>query len=102
MRPATDLDDPARGLKIDPVVAVEGVRLQVSAIVLQKCGRPIPRVIRRVVEHGQRVERIAHVRPEPPRVLQLPPGIADFHRGVVGVQDVRAQHHLHGQGVERL
>ena len=57
---------------------------------------------RRVVEHGQRVERIAHVGPEVARVLLLPPGIADLHRGVVRVDDVRSQHHADGQGVQGL
>ena len=97
-----DLDDPALGFQVDAVVTVEGVGLQVAAIVFQKRGRSVPRVIRRVVEHGQRVERIAHVGPESARVLQLPPGVADLHRSVVGVHDVRSQHHAHGHGVQGL
>ena len=52
-----------------------------------------------VVEHRQRVKRIAHVRPEPPRVFQLSPGVADFDGSVVGVYDVRSQHHPAGQGI---
>ena len=55
---------------------------------------------RRVVEHRQRMQRIAHVRPEAARVLPFLPGIADLHRGVVRVDDVRSQHHADRQGVQ--
>jgi hypothetical protein len=63
--------DPAFRLQIDSVVTVEGVRLQVAAIVLQERGRPVTLVSRRVVEHRQWMERIAHVRPEPARMFFL-------------------------------
>ena len=47
----------------DAVVTVEGGGLQVPAIIFEKGGRSVPLVIRREVEHGQRVERIADVGP---------------------------------------
>jgi hypothetical protein len=80
VRPTGDFDDPALGFQVDAVIPVEGVGLQVPAIVFEKSSRPGPLVIRRVVEHGQGMQRVAHVGPKVACVLQLPPGIANLHR----------------------
>jgi len=102
MGPTAHLDDSPLRFQVDAVVTVESVGLQVAAIIFEEGGRAVPLVIRGVVEHRQRVERVAHVRPEVARVLLLPPGIADLHRGVVRVQDVRSEHHADRQAVQRL
>ena len=90
------------GFQVDAVVTIERIGLHVTAIVFQKRGRSGPLMSGRIVEHGQRVERIAHVGPESARMLQLSPCVSNFHRSVVGMHDVRAKHHPHGHGVKRL
>ena len=102
VRRTGDLDDPALGFRVDAVITVEGIGLHVPAIVFQKRGRPGPLVSGRVVEHRQRVERIANVGPESPRMLLFPPGVSHLHRSVVSMHDVRAEHHPHGRGIQRL
>ena len=55
MRPTAHLDDATLGFQVDPVVTVEGVSLQVPAIIFEKGGRPIALVTGREVEHRQRI-----------------------------------------------
>jgi hypothetical protein len=100
VRPATTLDDPALRFKVDAVITVESIGLQVPTIVFQKCGRSGPLVSGRIVEHSQRVEQIANVGPETARMFLLPPRIPNFHRRVIRMYDERVEHHTHGQVVK--
>jgi len=88
MRPTRDLDDPPLGFQVNAVVAVESVRLQVTAILLLECGRSRSLATAGEVEHRQRMECVAHVGPQPAGVFLFLPGIADLHRGVVRVKYV--------------
>src|SRR5581483_2674365 len=95
MRPASRFLDP---LAIEPIKAGVGIGLQYAGEVGEVRARALALAIRAVAEeHGRRIRAsrrpiIAHVRPQPPLLGSAPARAEHWHRRVVPVDLVSAEH----------
>jgi len=101
VRPASDFDDRALRTGVNAVVDAVGVGLQEAPEILEKRGRAVAGMRRRVVERDARMIGVADIVPEPAITVLGPRFVANRHRGVVGVQylrlqNVRFENQIHG------
>ena len=97
MSPATHRDDPAGRFLDHRFVGCIGIRLQITAEILEELGWPVPAARIAIVIDCVAMITLADVRPELAGPCRIPREVQHSHGGLIGVDHIRLDHPLSHQ-----